>query len=151
MFTVRNQKCISMKQQILFLKGLPASGKSTFAKQYCLDYPEFIRLNKDDIREELGNPPWSNSFEKEVLNLQRSRGLEYLDNGFSIIIDDTNFAQKHYLFWKQIASERGIEMIVLPFDTPLEVCIQRDAEREKKVGKGVIMNMYNQYLKKENE
>lgn len=38
-------------------------------------------------------------------------------------------------------------MIVLPFDTPLEECIRRDGEREKSVGKGVIMNMYNSFLK----
>ena len=148
---MRNLNYIKMNQQILFLKGLPASGKSTFARQYCLDHPEFKRLNKDDIREELGNPEWSNKFEKEVLTLQRNRGIEYLENGFSIIIDDTNFSKKHSDFWGQVASDRQIEMITLPFDTPVEVCIQRDAEREKKVGKGVIMKMYNQYLKQENE
>lgn len=137
-----------MSQKILFLKGLPASGKSTFARQYCVDYPEFIRLNKDDIREELGNLPFSSKFEKEVLTLQRTRGIEYLENGFSIIIDDTNFAQKHYDFWSNISSTMNIEMIILSFDTPLEVCIERDSSREKKVGKGVIMKMYNTYLKK---
>lgn len=61
-------------QTILFLKGLPASGKSTFAKKYCIDNPEFKRLNKDDIREELGNLPFSKGFESQVLSLQRERG-----------------------------------------------------------------------------
>lgn len=93
-------------QTILFLKGLPASGKSTFAKKYCIDNPEFKRLNKDDIREELGNLPFSKGFESQVLSLQRERGLYYLDHGFSIIIDDTNLHPKHYNYWSTIASER---------------------------------------------
>ena len=98
-----------MRKEIIFLKGLPASGKSTWAKQYCFDYPDFVRLNKDDIREELGNPKWSKQFEKEVLRLQRIRGLENMINGKSLIIDDTNFNKVHEIYWRNIADNFSIE------------------------------------------
>lgn len=134
-------------QKIIFLRGLPASGKSTFARQYCIDNPEFIRINKDDIREELGNPPFSRKFEDNVLELQRSRGLEILKNGKSLIVDDTNFSKTHEKFWRLITEELKIEFKIKEFNADLEECIRRDSLRINSVGKNVIENMYNKYIK----
>lgn len=136
-----------MEQTILFLRGLPASGKSTFAIQYCKENSNFKRLNKDSIREFMGNPKFSRKFETLVLDIQRKAGEFLLNNGYSIIIDDTNFSEKHYNYWQKIASERGITFILKDFNTPLDECIRRDFEREKSVGKGVILNMYEKYIK----
>jgi len=90
--------------RIIFLKGLPASGKSTWAKQYCIENLFVVRLNKDDIREELGNPPWSKGFENKVLTLEKIRGIEALMSGNSIIVDDTNFSGKHKNYWMKIST-----------------------------------------------
>lgn len=135
------------KQKIIFLKGLPASGKSTWSKQFCIDNPDFVRINKDDIREELGNPAFSSSFEKTVLSIQRSRGLEILNSGKSLIVDDTNFAEKHEIYWTEVAQNLDINIEIKFFDVPVEECIRRDKEREKSVGKIVIYNMNKTYLK----
>lgn len=134
-------------KQILFLKGLPASGKSTFAIQYCKDNPEFKRLNKDSIREFMGNPEFSRDFEKLVLDIQRKAGDFLLDSGYSLIIDDTNFSKKHEYYWRQKALETLSMFVIKEFDTPIEECIRRDQSREKSVGKDVILNMYRKYLK----
>ena len=83
------------KQKIIFLKGLPASGKSTWSKQYCIDNPDFVRINKDEIRELLGNPKWSSKFETEVVRIQREIGKSLSSLGKSLIIDDTNFGSDH--------------------------------------------------------
>lgn len=136
-----------MSQKIIFLKGLPASGKSTWAIQYCKENPEFKRLNKDDLREQAGNPPWSKSFENEILSTQRNLGLSYLNDGFSIIIDDTNFSEKHWEYWSKVASERSIEIDIKVFDTPVDVCVERDKSRQKSVGEAVIRSMYKQHVK----
>lgn len=137
-------------QKIIFLKGLPASGKSTWAKQFCLENPNFIRLNKDDIREFFNNPKFTSSFEKDVLSIQKHLGEVALKLGKSLIIDDTNFAEKHQIYWQEVANAASIEFEIKIFDTPLEVCIIRDSEREKSVGKHVILGMYNTYLKPKN-
>lgn len=136
-----------MKQKIIFCKGLPGSGKSTWAKQYCIDHPEFERINKDDIRGLFGNPEFSREFENKVLQYQRTKGLSILDEGKSLIVDDTNFAEKHWNFWSEMAYKRGIQIEKKIFDTPVEECISRDLAREKSVVKGVIMGMYNQFIK----
>lgn len=135
-----------MNQKILLLKGLPGSGKTEYAKQYCLNNPEFVRINKDDIRILLGNLPYSREVEKEVLRIERDLGLTILKLGKSIIVDDTNFATYHTSYWKNVA-ESGFEFLSETIDTPVEVCIQRDLSREKSVGKQVILDMYERYVK----
>ena len=136
-----------MKNKIILLKGLPASGKSTYSKQFCKENPEYIRLNKDDIREFFGNPPFSSSFEKSVLTVQKTLGETAVKLGKSLIIDDTNFAEKHYMYWSSLARDNSYEFEIKFFDVPVEECIRRDKEREKSVGEMVIRSMYNKYLK----
>lgn len=137
--------------KIIFLKGLPASGKSTWAKNYCKENPNFRRLNKDDLREEFKdfNPSrnWNKNFESQILEIQRKRGILFIENGFSIIIDDTNFAEKHKNFWYEIAKKHNLEFEERYFDTPVDVCVDRDKHREKSVGEDVIRSMYKKYVK----
>lgn len=133
-------------QQIILCKGLPASGKSTWAKKYCKDHSEFARINKDDVREFLGNLPYSKQLEVLVLELKHEIGNIFLKLGKSLIVDDTNFAKKHHQYWNEIALLGGFGLTVINFDTPFEECIKRDKEREKSVGEKVIMKMYYDFL-----
>jgi predicted kinase len=51
--------------KLLMLKGLPASGKSTYAKKLAQD--GYVRVNKDDLRAMLHAGKWSKINEKQVL------------------------------------------------------------------------------------
>lgn len=42
------------KIKILVLQGPPASGKSTFAKEFVKDKPDWIIVSRDEIREGTG-------------------------------------------------------------------------------------------------
>ena len=137
--------------KIIFCKGLPASGKSTWASQYCKDNINFIRLNKDDLREELQElnkqDTWNRDFEKLILDTQREKGISLLKSGKSIIIDDTNFSNIHWEYWNNIAEKMGISIELKYFDTPVDECVDRDKHREKSVGEDVIRSMYKKYVK----
>ena len=136
-----------MEQKIILCKGLPGSGKSTWSKQYCIDKPEFVRINKDDIRELIGNPKFSREIEDLVLDIQRRIGLAILYSGKSLIVDDTNFSKIHGNYWQSISNYKHVLYEEKFFDVPVEECIERDSKREKSVGKDVILNMYKKYLK----
>lgn len=142
-------------QEIIFLKGLPASGKTTWAIKFCQDNPNYRRINKDDIREELSQQlgesfKWNKKFEEVVLAIQRKRGLNFLSNKFSIIVDDTNFSPKHEEYWREISKNLGVSFNMIEFTTSVEECIRRDKERKKSVGEGVILQMFNRYVKTKN-
>jgi predicted kinase len=42
------------RQKIIVLQGVPASGKSTWAKEYVKDKPDWVIVNRDSIIEATG-------------------------------------------------------------------------------------------------
>ena len=135
------------QQKVLVLSGLPGSGKTTYALQ-LVEKLGWKRINKDDLRAMVDNSQWSEKNEKLIVKLRNDLLLRFLQDGYSVVVDDTNFAKSHIDTIKEICASELVECEVLFFDTPLYECIERDAKREKQVGKKVIIKMYNQYLYK---
>lgn len=133
--------------KVLMLKGLPASGKSTYAKELVSKNHNWARVNKDDLRAMMNNGEFSYKLEKQIVKTERELVDIALKNGKSVVIDDTNFNLDHELFFRGSARQYGAEFNVKFFDTPLEECIKRDIKRPNGVGETVIRKMYNQYLK----
>jgi predicted kinase len=135
-----------MNKKIIFLKGLPASGKSTWAKEFVDNNPNWLRVNKDDLRLMMHNGKWSNGNEKQVLVVRDAAIRSALDQGYNVIVDDTNFAPRHNDI-KKIAAEHKAEVEEKYFDVPLEECLIRNQNRLNKVPDEVIKSMYNKYIK----
>ena len=135
-----------MKLKLLFLKGLPASGKSTFAKSLVAEQPDrWVRVNKDGLRQLLHDGRWSKGREKLVMQMERALAEEALRSGLSVVVDDTNFAPRHEATFRQMAEKHGAEFVVQVFDASVEVCIERDLKRPNPVGKDVILRMFYQH------
>lgn len=49
--------------KVILTKGLPASGKTTWARQYQKDNPATVLVNEDELRAMLHNSQWSHSKE----------------------------------------------------------------------------------------
>jgi predicted kinase len=129
-------------------KGLPASGKSTWAKEFVEANKGWKRINKDELRLMLDNSNWSKQNEKFVLDTRDYLVRQALSTGFNVIVDDTNLNPKHEKDLKAIASELNCEFETKDFtNVPLYICLDRDKKRENSVGQKVILDMFNQYLK----
>lgn len=132
------------KNKLLVLKGLPASGKSTLARE--LVDKGWKRVNKDDLRAMIDNSKHSKGKENLVKAYEKSAALTLLELGYNVVVDDTNFGYEDY--WKEVAEIAGVDFEVRLVDTPLMVCIERDSKRgDKSVGEKVIFGMYEKYLK----
>lgn len=138
--------------KILMLKGLPGSGKSTYAKDLMENEPNWKRVNKDLLREMLDAGNWSKKNEDTILNVRGHLIEELLSEGFNVIVDDTNFNPSHEAVIRSIADRfegTPVEFEIKFFDTPVQDCILRDAARgDKSVGAKVILDMHNKYLRK---
>jgi predicted kinase len=128
------------------LKGLPGSGKSTYARQ-LVEKNQYTRVNKDDLRAMLHNSTHSKAKEAVVLGVRDYVVHDALSSGRNVVVDDTNFAPAHELRLREIAKEHGAQFEYKLIDTPLDVCIAQDLKRPNSVGQKVILQMYNQYLK----
>jgi len=134
-------------KQVIILKGLPGSGKSTYAKKLLRDLPnQFKRINKDDLRAMLDGGRHSNDTEKFVLRVRDALILLALEDGKHVIVDDTNLAAKHEERIKQLVKGKA-QVIIQDFTSvPIELCIERDLKRTASVGEKVIRGMYKQFL-----
>jgi len=138
--------------QVIMFKGLPGSGKSTLAKKMVDDNPnKFKRINKDDLRSMLDNSHHSKDSESFILKVRDTLILLSLEEGKHVIIDDTNLSPKHENRIKELIKGKAKLIIEDLTHVPLETCIKNDLKRLNSVGKDVIMQMYNQFLKPKQE
>ncbi len=102
-----------MGNKIMFLVGLPASGKSSFAKELINKNPEqYKRVNKDDLRNMIDNGKWTTKNEKIISKIQEMMILEFMQGGYNIIVDNTNLHPKHEKRMREIIDEynRGLDI-----------------------------------------
>jgi predicted kinase len=128
--------------KVVLMRGLPASGKTTKSQEY-LAYGNFVRLNRDDLRDSLFKGlVWSSKREKIVMKVQYEMAKAALDQGYSIVIDDTNLTKYHHDRWKLLADDYQGPFVVDEIKTDYEECIRRDRLRHiKRVGDHVITQM----------
>ena len=136
-------------------RGLPASGKTIYAKKFISEQPKgtWIRVNKDDIRVMLCSE-WSKGQEKLVKIAWECMIYESLMHGTSVIVDDTNLNPAYIAKVQEIVAhvntsrKKKITVEVVKFDKSLEDCILHDFYREGNcVGEKVIRDMYNRWIK----
>jgi predicted kinase len=133
---------------VYILKGLPGSGKSTWAREQIENHPgSYKRVNKDDLRKMLDNSHWSKKNEQLVLLIRDRIILMALRDGKHVIVDDTNLNPEHEEHINTLVAKENVRVVVKFFDVDVNTCIERDLKRTSCVGQNVILDMYNKWLK----
>lgn len=136
--------------ELVITRGLPASGKTTWARGWA-SQPERVRLSRDDLRETLFAVQGVGTSQQEatISDLLHAQTRGYLNNGISVVIDATNLRLRHAREYATIAHETGANFRVEEFDTPADQCIERDQHRHDKggrlVGEQVIRDMAERF------
>lgn len=135
---------------IYFLRGLPASGKTTWAVAK-LDRLNTglriaaVRVSKDDIRERIGAA--DGSLEALIVRYEIQLVTQALRKGLDVIIDDTNLNPMHEHRFRLLSRKFGYDFEVHSFlHVSLETCIHRDNLRSRRVGESVIRIMFDKYV-----
>lgn len=150
----------SSGMKLMMTRGLPASGKTTFAKNLVAQDPTFIRLNRDDFRQMLfGKAVLGREGEEMVTAAQHGAIDNALKRGHNVIVDDTNFFEKGVKAILNIARKYDAEVEWVDFThIDLETLIYRDTARRisgnsnfsAAVGEKVIRSMHDRYIKGRN-
>jgi predicted kinase len=141
----------------MILTGLSGSGKSTFARQFCVQNPNWLRVNRDDLRRSLlpvSLPEywqtWSdrdkNRIETLVSELQKTAILDGLARGWHVLIDNTNLKLGYFKEFRQMLTNHfdAVEVSYQLIDVPVDECIRRDKYRDDSVGEDVIRKQAEQ-------
>ena len=134
---------------LLLLRGIQASGKSTWIKENNL---EPYTLSADNIRLNIANPVLLEDGSYEISQKYNKVTWELLykylemrmQNGDFTIIDATHSDLKLLNKYKDLASTYKYTMYCLEFDVPLEEALRRNKERDsyKYVPERVIERTY---------
>lgn len=121
--------------------GAPGSGKSTYVQKM---YPQLKNVSMDEERKRLcgdmsdmskNQEAYENCF-KELKNLMRNRT--------SAIWDATNTTKKIRRRLVDLARQNGVEVVMMYFDLPLGLVLERNRNRDRVVPEDVVVKYYNQ-------
>ena len=128
------------KNVLIVTCGLPASGKSTYS-QWLAENGVFFRVCPDLIRKELYGDENIQGDGKEVFSIAYHRIKELGSVGGNVVFDATNIDRNRRM--KLVKEMRPhFDIIICKwFSTPYDICVERNAERERQVPKEVILKM----------
>ncbi len=133
--------------RLLITRGLPASGKTTFARKL---QPWVVRVNRDDLRIMLhGRRLFTQWAEGQVTAVQRTMVEALLKSRAAVIVDDTNLRSRTVREWAEMAARFRASFEVHDFtDVPLQECLRRDADRPEaeRVGEAAIRRLHERHL-----
>ena len=130
------------RNTLYICRGLPGSGKTTWAKEAIRQAGFWVRrVNQDDLRDMSDNGIYSSEREFGISRMRNACITQLLLLGYTVISDDTNIAVHTCRELRTIADIAGASIVVVEFAVPVATCIERDAKRPKSVGRDVIVDM----------
>jgi predicted kinase len=149
--------------EIIFLIGLPGSGKSSWCRKFCHENPGYVVISTDAIIEDWAESSgksyrdvWASSYNKAA-ETAASALAQALHKGQSIIVDRTNLIHDNPQYHDQYKLERqailglvpkDYQRIAIIFDEPADVIEKRRIERfatGKQIPAEVIETMRTTY------
>lgn len=140
--------------RLIICRGLPASGKTTWAKEWVMgDSEHRVRVNQDDIRLMLGKY-WIPSREELVSNIQEDALSRAAVLNYDIVVDNTNLNPKAISYIKNavLSYNKNYKIEYEDFfNVSLGECIRRNGIRNASLPKDmqiadtVIIGMYERY------
>lgn len=125
--------------KLYMMIGLPASGKSTIAKELSKSEDAII-VSSDEIRKEFGDINDQSQNEKVFKEVEKKIKEGLLIK--NVIYDATNINYKKRRTFLQKINKIEVEKIAVLVATPYEECLKRNANRDRKVPEEVIKRMY---------
>jgi len=144
-----------MKNIIKFTVGVSASGKTYWTEAFVRDNPDWININRDDIRWRLftnGVADWSlykfkKSNENKVTEEQTRLIEEAVLDDKNIIISNTNLHPKYIDAISSLPCLKDYQVETKIFHVDFLEALKRDARRLNGVGYEVITKQYQAYAK----
>lgn len=135
-----------MTTNVHVMIGCPASGKSTIAR--VLAEKGTLVISSDEIRGELFGNEATQGDPKLVFDLFYERARAAVEAGHDIVLDATNIdrGQRGRDRAKVELGQYGVKFIAHYFELPVEVLLERNAQRDRHVPEDVIRRMVSRMV-----
>lgn len=126
--------------EVIVTRGIPGSGKSTWAKAWVAEDPDNrVRVNRDDIRFTSFGKYWGVD-EDFVSAVEMAAVKAAIKAGKDVVIDATHLRASYVKKWARIHP-----VTVKDFDCHVETAVARDATRDRVVGADVIRGLAKRF------
>ena len=129
-------------------RGVPASGKTTAAREWLAEGENRIRVNRDDIRFNNFGKYWGVN-EIHVTEFEDDAIRRAMKLGLDIVLDSTNLVRKHVIDKMEIAQAHGYEVEFTDFTVSFNEALDRDEGRDKAVGEDVLRSFFRRFIGKD--
>jgi len=137
--------------EVKILRGMQASGKTTYADKFITNNQSFKRVGRDHIRHMLSNYTFDDVNEKLVSEMEMATTISIIESGYNLVIDKMNLNEKQMkkdiAFITNIARgfNKDIDIEVIEFPVPLAEAIVRDRNRKFPIGEKVLKRTWRTY------
>lgn len=122
--------------------GLPAAGKDVLSKQMIENHENIVMHSSDSIRAELYGDESIQGDPNKIFTLMVRRTIEDLECGKNVIYNATNVSRRNRKTIIAMARKiPNITIIAVVMATPIEICKERNAARERQVPEHVYTKM----------
>jgi len=132
------------KNALIILVGPPASGKSTWGREFAKKN-NVMYVSTDTIRGEIGKGEDDQSVSPQAFTIAKQRVSQALSQGKHAMIDATSVNTKSRKDWVIMGREHDAYIIAITFEVPTSELYRRDAQRPRHVGKEIIDRFVGKY------
>jgi predicted kinase len=138
---------------IVLFGGAAGVGKTTVAKLWCLTRKHSVHLQLDEIRSliisgladpQIITPEQGEQYIHSV-NACATLARSFVENGYDVAIDDVFEPEPTYNYW--LPQLKGMDLRLVILHPPLDIVINRAAQRDKHVIEQHIRNQYKSVSK----
>lgn len=127
--------------------GVPGSGKSTWAREFCKKNPDILYLSTDEIRKKIGSGEEDQSVNNEVFRVMKNKTEDALKNNSSVLLDATFIKRSWRKDFTEIGRRYSARLIAHVFKVGKEVLIKRIQKRASLGGLNVPIEVIDKYIK----
>ena len=136
--------------KLILTRGIPASGKTTYAKAWVAEDPQArARINRDDLRFMMFESYWGPTVDEVAVTIaQQSAVKALLASGRDVIVDDTNLRAKTVQDFYKLSD--NVEFVDFPIgvDEAVDRDFMRRVDGGRGVGEAVIRDFAKRYTRK---
>ena len=126
------------------LVGLPASGKSYYAKTLLISQNAKVH-STDAIREEFFGDINNQQNNDKVFSTLYQRVKNDLISGYNVVVDSTNISMNKRLTLLNQFRNINCEKVCYLFATPYDRCLTQNQQRDRTISPDVIKYMYTNF------
>lgn len=143
---------MNTNQCMMIVRGLPGSGKSTFAKRWVGQNPENrVRVSRDDLRYQLYGKYYGLTISQESTVTKIEWGIikSALAARQSVIIDNQNLKDAYVYPYLKIALEHKVAVLHKDFKVDIDVVLEQNRQRpaDRIVPEDKILAFQRRYFK----